>query len=319
LTGFELNQPGRMNLLHWLRTPAESGVKGAISKGVELAIISAASALGGYVLTFLAAHLTDVTGTFWGSKRFALYELAIWIVAVATAASLITFSIMRSKLSDVEKEARELSQIDPVTGLPNLRALNEELPKAFEQARRDKQPLTLVIFDIDGFKEVNTLIGHDRANLVLKSVAAALPPRSPDKVFRYPENADRRSSRMVFRYGGDEFIVLAFNTTVTGGTDPGTGKRVSNGSAMAKVLQGNVWNIDYSELAIKRGSPKLTVSAGIADTSPSQDPDDTNVKLTSRAELALIEAKRRNKENQAPKDSFKGTIVSYDGHEYLPL
>jgi diguanylate cyclase (GGDEF)-like protein len=255
-------------------------------------------------------------------KKFALYEVAIWLLATAVAAALITLSFIRTKLSTVKEQAKELSQLDPVTGLANLRALNEELPKAIEKARKDGQPLTMVIFDIDGFKEVNTLVGHNGANVILKSVAAVLHPRAPDKLFRYPENGDRRT-RMAFRYGGDEFIILAFNTTVIGGTDAATGKPVSNGSAMAKVLRGNVWTIDYPDLARKRKErdqpAKLTVSAGIADTNPSLDTGDPSVDLTSRAELALIEAKRRNKEIERPDDSFKGGIVSYDGNQYCLL
>jgi diguanylate cyclase (GGDEF)-like protein len=311
-----------MKVFDWLRTPAESGIKNAISKGLEVALISGATVAGGYILTFVSAHFPGFTGSFWLDKKFALYEVAIWLLATAVAAALITLSFIRTKLSTVKEQAKELSQLDPVTGLANLRALNEELPKAIEKARKDGQPLTMVIFDIDGFKEVNTLVGHNGANVILKSVAAVLHPRAPDKLFRYPENGDRRT-RMAFRYGGDEFIILAFNTTVIGGTDAATGKPVSNGSAMAKVLQGNVWTIDYPDLARKRKErdqpAKLTVSAGIADTNPSLDTGDPSVDLTSRAELALIEAKRRNKEIERPDDSFKGGIVSYDGNQYCLL
>jgi diguanylate cyclase (GGDEF)-like protein len=308
-----------MKLLDWLLPPAKSGIKNAVSKVVELAIIGVGSLAGSLFLTLVAAHFPGLTGTFWASKRFALYEVAIWLLATAAAAVLITFSIMRHKL----KQAQELNQLDPVTGLANLRALNEGLPKAMERAHQVKQPLTMVIFDIDGFKEINTLVGHDRANVILKAVAASLQPRSPDKAFRYPENVDRKKSKMVFRYGGDEFIILAFNTTVSGGTDEATGKPVSMGSTMAKILQGNVWNVDFPDLSSKRKerneSPKVTVSAGIADTNPSLEPDDTTAELTHRAELALIEAKRCNKEITQLEESFKGTIVSYNGDQYRVL
>jgi diguanylate cyclase (GGDEF)-like protein len=312
-----------MKLLDRLLTPAKSGIDQAVSRVVELAIIGAGSFLGSLILTFGAAHLPGLTDTFWASKRFALYEVIIWLAASAVAATLITFSVMRRKLSHIEDQAKELSQLDPATGLLNLRALNEELPRAVRRAQQARQPLTMVIFDIDGFKEINTLVGHDRANVILKAVAAALLPRAPDKAFRYPENVDRKTPRMVFRYGGDEFIILAFNTTVIGGTNEATGKPVFNGSAMAKALQGNVWGVDYPDLADKRkdrsGSPKLTVSAGIADINPSLDPDDTTAALTNRAEFALIEAKRLNKAVTPLVESFKGTVVSYNGDQYRVL
>jgi diguanylate cyclase (GGDEF)-like protein len=312
-----------MKLLDRLLTAAKSGIDKGVSKSVEVAIISGGSFLGSLILTFATAHLPGLTDTFWASKRFALYEVVIWLSASAVAAALITFSVMRRKLSDVEDQAKELSQLDHATGLLNLRALNEELPKAIERTQQAKQPLTMVIFDIDGFKEINTLVGHDRANIILKAVAASLLPRAPDKAFRYPENVDRKTPRMVFRYGGDEFIILAFNTTVIGGTNEATGKPVFNGSAMAKALQANVWNADYPDLAGKRkdrnDSPKVTVSAGIADINPSLDPDDTIAELMKRAEFALIEAKRRNKEVTPLGESFRGTIVWYNGDQYRAL
>jgi hypothetical protein len=63
-----------------------------------------------------------------------------------------------------------------------------------------------------------------------------------------------------------------FNTTVTGGTDPATGKRVENGTRMAEELQKNAWETDFKDLEDKRKERglenKLTVSAGIADTNP---------------------------------------------------
>jgi diguanylate cyclase (GGDEF)-like protein len=307
-----------MKLLDGLKPHAESGIKNAISKAIELAIITGGTALGGYILTFMAAYVSSVS-PFWTSKRFALSDLVIWSLVTAIAAVLITFSFMRSKVSNIERKAKETTQTDPLTGLPNLRALNDEFPKAMEKARKDQQPLTMVIFDIDGFKEINTLVGHDIANQILRDLAAVLPPRGQDKLFRHPENVGQKTS-MAFRYGGDEFIVLAFNTTVIGGTDVNTGITVANGAAMAKSMQRRVWDIENPHLANKRRErnqpPRITVSAGVADCDPCRDPGDIKAALTSRAELALIDAKRRNKEMTTLDDAFKGTVVSYDGDEY---
>jgi len=98
-----------------------------------------------------------------------------------------------------------------------------------------------------GFGEVNALVGHDYANTILRAVAASLSPRAPDQAFRYPENVTR-NTRVVFRYGGDEFIILAFNTSVSGGTDQITGRQVFHGLKMAELLQkiekqGLAWGI----------------------------------------------------------------------------
>ena len=53
----------------------------------------------------------------------------------------------------------------------------------------------MVIFDIDGFKEVNTLMTHPRANVILKAVAATLSPRAPDKVFLWYPRMSRSPNR----------------------------------------------------------------------------------------------------------------------------
>jgi diguanylate cyclase (GGDEF)-like protein len=318
-----------MKLLAWLLTPAKSGIEHAVSKAIELAILG----LGGLILTFLLARIPGFTDTFWASKRFALYELIIWLLATAAAAALITFSLMQRKLKRLEAEAesklkrieaeaekraqelKEVSELDPATGLLNLRAYKEQLPKAMETARLANEPLTMVIFDIDGFKEINTLVGHDRANVILKAVAACLNPRAPDQAFRYPENVDRKTQSVTFRYGGDEFIILAFNTAMFGGTNEATRKRVNNGFIMAERLQTNVCAINVHALVYEPGESntpsKVTVSAGIADSNPAQEPEDTIAALTRRAERALIAAKRLNAKATRAAETFKGTIVPY--------
>jgi len=306
-----------MKPLEWLRKPAKSGIEGAISDGIKLGLV----AIGGAIFNFVLARIGGLSAGFWSARSLANYQVAVWVFVALVAAVWITYSAMRRRMARIEAEARrreqeakELSELDPATGLLNLRALNDQLPQAMEAAKGAKEPLMMIIFDIDGFKEVNSLIGHDRANVILKGVATSLSPRAPDLAFRYPENVQRRT-RVAFRYGGDEFIIVAGNTSIIGGTDPATGKRVFDGSTMAERLQTNVWNKDFPDLARKRRErdrpSKLTVSAGIADTNPTLDPNDTIEALTHRAELALMEAKRQNGEIDQKDDSFRGTIVPY--------
>jgi diguanylate cyclase (GGDEF)-like protein len=336
-----------MKLLDWLQKPAASGIEAGVSEIIKLAIVG----LVGAVFNHLIGLFPGVNSSFWGTKPFTVYEIAVWLALAVVASFWITQSVMRRQIvrtqaaaasetsrikaeaddeisrvkaeaAKKELEAQELSQTDPTTGLLNLRALDDQLPKAFALAKENGQPLTMVIFDIDGFKEVNTLVGHDRANIILKAVAATLSPRAPDKAFRYPENVEV-NKRVVFRYGGDEFIIIAFNTTVIGGTDPAKGKRVENGTRMAEVLQGNLWSTDFKDLQEKRKERglenKLTVSAGIADTNPTLDPKDTFEELRHRAEMALIEAKRLNAVSGPKGKDFKGTVVPYNiDLEYSP-
>ena len=300
-----------MNLLGWFQKQTRSGIEATFSEVIKLAILG----FIGFSFNYLVRYFPDFTSSVWTSKRFSIYDATIWIVIIVTASVWITYSVMQRVMRRVELEAREQSRLDPATGLLNLRALNEQLPEAMQERSQTKQPISLIIFDIDNFKEVNTLVGHAEANVILKETAELLSPRAPDQAYRYPENVEQGSRRAVFRYGGDEFIVIAFNTTVDGGTDIYTGRRVFHGKVMADRLQENVWRMDFPRLIEKqkeRGLPtRLTVSAGIADSHPSLDPDDTADELTRRAELALMEAKRLNTEDLQKDERFKGRIVAW--------
>jgi diguanylate cyclase (GGDEF)-like protein len=84
---------------------------------------------------------------------------------------------------------------DALTGLPNHRAFQDAAEREMERARRYHRHLTLAYLDIDGFKQVNDQMGHDRGDDVLKTVAATL-------------RRSVRRSDLAARLGGDEFAIL---------------------------------------------------------------------------------------------------------------
>ncbi len=88
-----------------------------------------------------------------------------------------------------------LVQTDQLTGLYNRRCFDSQLEKAVERARRVQQPLTLLLFDLDGFKPVNDTFGHPAGDRVLKMVADALREIG-------------RKSDLPCRFGGDEFAMV---------------------------------------------------------------------------------------------------------------
>lgn len=99
------------------------------------------------------------------------------------------------KLKEVNKELRELTIIDPHTRLYNFRYLEEAVEREFEYAKRDSHPLSLTIMDIDYFKSINDVYGHQFGDLVLKQLAKQLK----GNVRRYDT---------VIRFGGEEFIII---------------------------------------------------------------------------------------------------------------
>ena len=92
---------------------------------------------------------------------------------------------------------------DPLTGINNRTAMNSTLIRETELARRYGAPLSLIALDIDHFKEINDRHGHLAGDYVLKSVAEAISECT-------------RSSDILFRSGGEEFLVLLSNTARQG-------------------------------------------------------------------------------------------------------
>lgn len=128
-------------------------------------------------------------------------ERVPWIVLalVATFGVSLTAVIRRSladrsRLATLSQELREAAHTDTVTGLPNRRALSERLLQATIHARRRGEPLSVLMIDLDSFKQINDALGHVAGDSVLVAVADCLRG-----VFR--------SDDIYGRWGGDEFVV----------------------------------------------------------------------------------------------------------------
>jgi diguanylate cyclase (GGDEF)-like protein len=162
---------------------------GRISRPLLVAL-TAASLIGpGLLIVQAVRHqVTDV--------------LAIGIGCVALFLLVVTRMSQLIKQLDVQTEkVRELAVTDELTGLPNRRAWNIELPRTIERIRRTGAPLTVAIIDIDHFKLFNDAYGHLTGDRLLKEAAAAWQDQL-------------RTADHLARYGGEEFVVMLPDATV---------------------------------------------------------------------------------------------------------
>ena len=97
------------------------------------------------------------------------------------------------------------STIDPLTGLFNVRYFNKIIEEEVERAKRYKYSISIIFMDLDHFKDINDIYGHDCGNVVLHGIGKLLSNAS-DNIHML------RKSDIAIRYGGEEFIVICPNT-----------------------------------------------------------------------------------------------------------
>lgn len=222
--------------------------------------------------TFFVAYLTNkigITGAYWCYSTVLLYyfmmsERQAWIsniifalvnvplawhlfetheairfsvtFALTSAYSAIFLHIIASQYCELHKQAIT----DKLTDLNNRTLLQDSLEQAIHQANRTNTAYTLIIMDIDNFKEINDELGHDQGDHVLVQLGAFL-------------KGYFRESDKVFRIGGEEFLILVFNSDEAKSAD------------IAEKLRKNIENLSLIP------DRKVTVSIGVAGLDPAKD------------------------------------------------
>ena len=158
------------------------------------------------------------------------------------------------------KRIEELSVTDKLTGLYNRLKLDEVLTMRIEEFKRYKTEFSILLLDIDDFKKINDTYGHDVGDYVLKTVAKTLK-----------ENT--RTTDVVGRWGGEEFIIVCENTNLDG----------------SKTLAEHLRDIVYKTNFEKVGN--ITISLGIAEFKE----NDTISSVFKRADNRLYIAKTTGK------------------------
>jgi len=166
----------------------------------------------------------------------------------------------------------KLAHTDSMTGLANRRTFDERLIVELKRARREKEPLTVAIIDIDEFKKYNDHFGHIEGDDCIKNIALVLA------------SSLKRSTDLAARYGGEEFTFILPNTSTEGANI---------------LLSGLLQTIEQLNLthAPKAKYDVVTVSIGYSTVMPEQKyaDDSGDWAVVKAADDALYESKQKGR------------------------
>jgi diguanylate cyclase (GGDEF)-like protein len=160
-------------------------------------------------------------------------------------------------------QAEDLAKTDALTGLANRRSLDNDLAQECERTSRYERPLALIMFDVDHFKQFNDSFGHQRGDEALQELAATV-------------KRELRATDTAYRYGGEEFVVLARETP----------------PAQAEILAERLRSRIQEHFAAHGSSTPVTASFGIGVFPPG---DPSPARLIGSADAALYQAKAQGR------------------------
>jgi diguanylate cyclase (GGDEF)-like protein len=205
-----------------------------------------------------------------------LREMQLYL-GVLVASLTIAAGVFSTVLAQMGERQRSLSRRESLTGCFNRRAFYELFPREVERARRLAQGVAIVFIDIDHFKAINDRHGHETGDRVLQQLSVRL-------------RGLIRETDLLFRWGGEEFVVLLPHTVP--GEAPVLAERIRAAVAERPFAASDA----HPEVAV-------TVSVGVSGTSSwPVDPD----ALLKSADAACYQAKSRGR-NQVSGDSSGGT------------
>lgn len=203
------------------------------------------------------------------------YLISILVVALYTTALLARVTETNRKLNESLNHLNNLAHIDSLTGLPNRLAIVERLTQAIAKTKRQRTYVSLLYFDLDGFKAINDTFGHNQGDELLKEVAQRVA-------------AKIRNIDALARIGGDEFIIMLENIHVP-----------QEATHVATIILDTLREIEISGLHPVTGTMTtlhIGASIGIASYGSDSSPCPLSVdELIQRADDAMYMAKQAGK------------------------
>ncbi|WP_198264741.1 GGDEF domain-containing protein [sulfur-oxidizing endosymbiont of Gigantopelta aegis] len=170
--------------------------------------------------------------------------------------------------NEVEKQKVILykaATVDQLSNIYNRAFLMESLETEFERSKRFNETFACILFDIDDFKQVNDTYGHQMGDVVIENIAGI----ASDQI---------RSTDILGRYGGEEFMIIMPNTDFNGA------------SIIAEKIRESIMRTDFS---LKKNRVNCTISLGVTDSNLGDHKDSDDVLF--KADTALYQAKAEGK------------------------
>lgn len=236
----------------------------------------------GMFLLLICAVLVSVTNRMY--ETFGNLIASVWErEAISQELGGLTSSLRdrNSQLRDARKQLTELANIDELTGLGNRRMVNSVLKAEINRSRRSGAPLSIILLDVDYFKNYNDTYGHPAGDVVLQLLSDVM------------RRATTRAGEVVARFGGEEFILIL----------PGADDMAAMRTARRLQSFVNSENITHASSAVAN---HLTVSQGVVTTSPTNEFEPGQ--LIELADRALYQAKHAGRDR----------IIASDGSDITP-
>jgi diguanylate cyclase (GGDEF)-like protein len=157
------------------------------------ALMTAAALFASFVAAGIVHHHT---------QDVIIYGTYLLFINMISAVFLYNYESNRRQLFWECKAVNDLARRDSLTGLVNRKGLDEHLSDIWAHAKREKQPLALALIDIDHFKAYNDHKGHQAGDRCLAAVAEVIG------------KAARRPLDLAARFGGEEFVLVLFGTSL---------------------------------------------------------------------------------------------------------
>ncbi|MBN2384718.1 sensor domain-containing diguanylate cyclase [bacterium] len=170
---------------------------------------------------------------------------------------------LREALTRVSKLSLQLERAagtDPLTGLMNRRTFDKLIPSIQAKERLSRQTMSFILLDLDRFKDVNDTLGHQAGDEALCHVASVIKRRC-------------RRGDLIWRWGGEEFLIVLPGTPVTGGVK------------FAEELRSAFEREPFVHMGVKH---HITLSAGVSELVEDEGPDNCLV----RCDRLMYEAKQ---------------------------